>query len=559
MRKTISFWFGLWTAVIGTVLAPAFAHAATTARINDTTVSDTAISLGVWLAEPSAYAGGATLTCTDKKTGAKFADTASPYNPGKYLLVCAGLLPQTTYAYTVVPADKTAFPALAGETTTVPKRTPAAHKEKYSMTNSTPTVSGFAVKIAVEVEQPVPGALYYMTLGTTSGGSTCAEKSGIAGSDKKETTSNVLVLVAEWMDLTPGNYCIGVWREETPGARDYAQGIAMVPGSAFTITKQGEQGSSFTPTANGYGCVSTDTSSYCPLAPLPGMGDAADGYRVDVSRGVGDYINTIIRIVLGAIGVLSVLMIVVGGIEYMATVNLSEKEGARERIKNALLGLLLALSSYLILRTLNPRLVDGGVTIPQANVQVQPDTFKRTSGGGTATGGGSTPNVVSNITTYDAMLKNATAQYGGIECSLLKAVMMAESGGNPNAKSGVGARGLVQLMPDTFQGLGFDPAQMTDPQTNLNAGAKFLSQLKKTGCNGSASNKVCNVSDWKYVIAGYNGGARANEYSDVCKKGQNIDTTAWQCTLNSGYAETRNYVNRVMGNWQKITANGWGC
>ncbi len=120
------------------------------------------------------------------------------------------------------------------------------------------------------------------------------------------------------------------------------------------------------PASNGYGCVSTDTSAYCMLAPLPipdANGNIDPTGKINVKEGVGIYIESIIKLVIGIIGVLAVLMIVIGGIEYMSTISLGEKEGAKSRIMNALFGLLLALGSYILLNTINPALTDVSVNI----------------------------------------------------------------------------------------------------------------------------------------------------------------------------------------------------
>ena len=104
-------------------------------------------------------------------------------------------------------------------------------------------------------------------------------------------------------------------------------------------------------------CTSTN-SNYCLLAPLPGLGDS-----VDTTQGVGSYINVLIKITIGLISVLAVVMLVVGGIEYMVSNIAGEKASAKSRMTNAIFGLILMLSSYLILNTINPKLVNLSVGI----------------------------------------------------------------------------------------------------------------------------------------------------------------------------------------------------
>ncbi len=72
---------------------------------------------------------------------------------------------------------------------------------------------------------------------------------------------------------------------------------------------------------------------------------------------LGDYIDTIISLLLGVVAVLAMLMIVMGGIEYM-TGGPSGKQSGKDKIQSAFLGLLLGLGAWIILNTINPKLLD---------------------------------------------------------------------------------------------------------------------------------------------------------------------------------------------------------
>ena len=76
-------------------------------------------------------------------------------------------------------------------------------------------------------------------------------------------------------------------------------------------------------------------------------------------------------------------------------------------------------------------------------------------------------------TPYGAEI-TAAATANGIDPALLAGLVKQESGFNPNAGSGAGARGLTQLMPGTAAGLGV--TNVLDPVQSLNGGAKYLKQ-----------------------------------------------------------------------------------
>lgn len=122
------------------------------------------------------------------------------------------------------------------------------------------------------------------------------------------------------------------------------------------------QQTSFTTGATGTGYVLTPdggtapscsggADGYCLLAPVGGLTVIRD---VDLKN----YFTLIYKILIGAAGALAVIMIFWGGVQYMTTDTIGGKEYGKERIRNAIVGLILALSSYAILNTVNPDLLD---------------------------------------------------------------------------------------------------------------------------------------------------------------------------------------------------------
>jgi soluble lytic murein transglycosylase-like protein len=75
---------------------------------------------------------------------------------------------------------------------------------------------------------------------------------------------------------------------------------------------------------------------------------------------------------------------------------------------------------------------------------------------------------------YKAVIRLAARRYG-IDEALIRAVIHAESGFQPYAKSPKGALGLMQLMPEVAVELGV--SNPFDPASNINGGAKYLSSL----------------------------------------------------------------------------------
>jgi len=113
----------------------------------------------------------------------------------------------------------------------------------------------------------------------------------------------------------------------------------------------------------------------------------------------------------------------------------------------------------------------------------------------------------------------------GVDPELVHAVVEAESNYQPRAKSRVGARGLMQVMPETAKDLGIK--NLYDPQNNLEAGVRYLKFLLTR-------------FDLKRAIAAYNAGpAKVRKYGGV-----------------PPFEETQNYVKKVSGTYYRKLSDG---
>ncbi|HSI06232.1 MAG: transglycosylase SLT domain-containing protein [Myxococcota bacterium] len=97
-----------------------------------------------------------------------------------------------------------------------------------------------------------------------------------------------------------------------------------------------------------------------------------------------------------------------------------------------------------------------------------------------------------NDTTYDRLIIRYARQYN-LEPELVKAFMAIESDFSPNLTSSAGARGLMQVMPDTASFVGM--TSTTDPEQNIHAGVRYLAYLSERF-----------GGDLVYMAAGYNSG-----------------------------------------------------
>ncbi|NTV44397.1 MAG: hypothetical protein HGA67_01725 [Candidatus Yonathbacteria bacterium] len=87
------------------------------------------------------------------------------------------------------------------------------------------------------------------------------------------------------------------------------------------------------------------------------------------SMNASDYFSNIYTVAIASAGVLAVLMFAIGGIQYMFSGAGGAKSNGRTKMVNAVFGIILALAAWLILNTINPDLVNLGMTLPDATVR----------------------------------------------------------------------------------------------------------------------------------------------------------------------------------------------
>ena len=117
---------------------------------------------------------------------------------------------------------------------------------------------------------------------------------------------------------------------------------------------------------------------------------------------------------------------------------------------------------------------------------------------------------------YEQLIQASAAKYG-VSAALVKAVIQAESGYNPNAVSRAGASGLMQLMPGTAKQL--KVADAFNPKQNVDGGVRYLKFLLDTF-----------KGDVSLALAAYNAGmGKVAKYGGI-----------------PPYEETRTYVSRVL-------------
>jgi soluble lytic murein transglycosylase-like protein len=124
---------------------------------------------------------------------------------------------------------------------------------------------------------------------------------------------------------------------------------------------------------------------------------------------------------------------------------------------------------------------------------------------------------------YDSLISELSQKYQ-VDSALIKAIIRAESGFNPSAISRKGAKGLMQLMPETASRM--NVSNVFNPKENIEGGVRYFKYLLSLFNN-----------DLRLSLAAYNAG----------------ENLVAELRTIPPYRETVDYVRKVLKFYQSYT------
>jgi membrane-bound lytic murein transglycosylase F len=164
---------------------------------------------------------------------------------------------------------------------------------------------------------------------------------------------------------------------------------------------------------------------------------------------------------------------------------------------------------------------------------------------------------------YDQTFRKYSKRYFGVgyDWRIFKAQALAESEMNPNAKSWVGARGLMQLMPSTYKDIqsratGF--GSIDDPEWNIAAGIMHDRSLWRRWERDSIA-----TDRREFMFASYNAGEGTIMNAQRACVARSLDRRAWTSVETVApevprwrYRETLGYVRKIRSGLARLDDKG---
>ena len=168
-----------------------------------------------------------------------------------------------------------------------------------------------------------------------------------------------------------------------------------------------------------------------------------------------------------------------------------------------------------------------------------------------------------DVDRYDQSFRKYSKRYFGVgfDWRVFKAQAMAESQMNPNARSWVGARGLMQLMPSTFKDIQSNASgfgSIDDPEWNIAAGILHDRDMWRRWARDSIE------SDRReFMFASYNAGEGTIMNAQRACVARSLDRRAWRSVETVApevprwrYRETLGYVRKIRNGLDSMDDHG---
>jgi soluble lytic murein transglycosylase len=134
------------------------------------------------------------------------------------------------------------------------------------------------------------------------------------------------------------------------------------------------------------------------------------------------------------------------------------------------------------------------------------------------------PATIDRFQHYEGIIRDASRRYG-VETALIRALIKTESDFDPRAVSRSGAKGLMQLMPETAEDMGVK--EPFDPRENIFGGTRYLGLLLQRFKH-----------DQELALAAYNAGPESVETSRAVPP----------------IPETKDFVAKVMNYYRRYSS-----
>ena len=150
---------------------------------------------------------------------------------------------------------------------------------------------------------------------------------------------------------------------------------------------------------------------------------------------------------------------------------------------------------------------------------------------------------------FDHLFRKYTKHYFGahFDWHWFKAQGIAESGLDPDAKSTMGARGIMQILPATYAEIKTQNpflANIEDPRWNIAAAIFYDRQLYRKWKQG---NEIQITERLKFAFGSYNAGHGNMLKAYRRAAGKHGEVKSWEQVASFAPTETRYYVSRIEG------------